>query len=224
MSGGGSTFEGTSSARPRTSTRRSTDGPQPESQSPHTRNLYDIPIPPLSGAIRAAGRTFSFGGRFSKASAPTPPPQPSTPGPSRSRGMTTSTSSTATPPKLPDTELRIGKIDDDFQNMFGDIGKRYYGSKDSSLDQPVDLVRWIFLFCVQYLNTMPSLLHRQAGEAMQRQAKFYCRTHPDLLADQMPCLERTRGSHALPPLILTVQGRLSHHHTLGIADIRRRAF
>ncbi|KAL3252619.1 hypothetical protein ABHI18_009991 [Aspergillus niger] len=137
--GGGSTFEGTSSARPRTSTRRSTDGPQPESQSPHTRNLYDIPIPPLSGAIRAAGRTFSFGGRFSKASAPTPPPQPSTPGPSRSRGMTTSTSSTATPPKLPDTELRIGKIDDDFQNMFGDIGKRYYGSKDSSLDQPVDL-------------------------------------------------------------------------------------
>ncbi|PYI10530.1 hypothetical protein BO78DRAFT_404006 [Aspergillus sclerotiicarbonarius CBS 121057] len=129
------TFEGTSSARARPSTRRSTDGPQPEPQSPHTRNLYDIPIPPLSGAIRAAGRTFSFGGRFSKASAPTPPPQPSTPGPSRSRGMTTSTSSTATPPRLPDTELQVGKIDDDFQNMFGDIGKRYNVPKDTSQDR-----------------------------------------------------------------------------------------
>ncbi|PWY77165.1 hypothetical protein BO94DRAFT_604299 [Aspergillus sclerotioniger CBS 115572] len=128
------TFEGTSSARARPSTR-STDGLQPEPQSPHTRNLYDIPIPPLSGAIRAAGRTFSFGGRFSKASAPTPPPQPSTPGPSRSRGMTTSTSSTTTPPRLPDTELQVGKIEDDFQNMFGDIGKRYNVPKDTSRDR-----------------------------------------------------------------------------------------
>ncbi|OOF93674.1 hypothetical protein ASPCADRAFT_52755 [Aspergillus carbonarius ITEM 5010] len=132
------TFEGTSAARARPSTRRSTDGPQTEPQSPHTRNLYDIPIPPLSGAIRAAGRTFSFGGRFSKASAPTPPPQPSTPGPSRSRGMTTSTSSTATPPRLPDTELQVGKIEDDFQNMFGDIGKRYNVPKDTSLDRAVE--------------------------------------------------------------------------------------
>lgn len=86
--------------------------------------------------------------------------------------MTTSTSSTATPPKLPDTELRIGKIDDDFQNMFGDIGKRYYGSKDSSLDQPVDLVRWNFLFSIQYLVFKPFLLHFLSHEVMQHNAKL----------------------------------------------------
>ncbi|PWY64481.1 hypothetical protein BO70DRAFT_302942 [Aspergillus heteromorphus CBS 117.55] len=131
-------YEGTPSARVRPSTRQSADGPsQPELQSPHTRNLYDIPIPPLSGAIRAAGRTFSFGGRFSKAPVPTPPPQPSTPGPSRSRAMTTSTSSTATPPRLPETQLQIGKIEDDFQNMFGDFENRHGVQKDlSSQNKP----------------------------------------------------------------------------------------
>ncbi|PYH96992.1 hypothetical protein BO71DRAFT_469452 [Aspergillus ellipticus CBS 707.79] len=131
-------YEGSSSIQVRPSARRSADGlNQPELQSPHTRNLYDIPIPPLSGAIRAAGRTFSFGGRFSKAPAPTPPPQPSTPGPSRNRAMTTSTSSTATPPKLPDTEIQIGKMEDDFQNMFGDFENRHNMQKEStSRDQP----------------------------------------------------------------------------------------
>lgn len=117
--------------------RRSTDGPLPsDNSSPHSRNLYDIPIPPISGALRAAGRTFSFGGRFSKSSAH--PPQQSTPGPSRNRAMTNSTSSTATPPKLPDTELQIGQMGDEFHNMFDDMGKRGNVAQETSRNGSVD--------------------------------------------------------------------------------------
>ncbi|PKY01305.1 hypothetical protein P168DRAFT_330002 [Aspergillus campestris IBT 28561] len=105
------------------STRRSTDGPTAD--SPHSRSLYDIPIPPLSGALRAAGRTFSFGGRFSKAAAP---PQPLTPAPSRHRAMTNSTSSTATPPRLMETDLQIGSMGDDFNIDFSKRDK----SRESS--------------------------------------------------------------------------------------------
>ncbi|KAE8349172.1 hypothetical protein BDV28DRAFT_141750 [Aspergillus coremiiformis] len=116
------------SARLHSSTHRSADGVNPsDTQIPHSRNQYDIPIPPLSGALRAAGRTFSFGGRFSKASAPTPPPppphQPSTPGPSRSRAMTASTTSTATPPKLLNADLEFDQ-EDKFHNMFNEVGKQ----------------------------------------------------------------------------------------------------
>lgn len=122
------------SARFHSPTHRSTDGLNPsDTQTSHSRNLYDIPIPPLSGALRAAGRTFSFGGRFSKATAPTPSPQPSTPGPSRSRAMTASTTSTATPPKLLDTDLQFGQGEDEFHNMFNEVGKRE-ASRDRSGD------------------------------------------------------------------------------------------
>ncbi|KAF7596176.1 hypothetical protein BBP40_003075 [Aspergillus hancockii] len=132
--GSGGLHERPKSARFHSPTHRSTDGPSPsDTQSPHSRNLYDIPIPPLSGALRAAGRTFSFGGRFSKASAPIPPPQPSTPGPSRGRAMTSSTTSTATPPKLLDTDLQFGQEEDEFQNMFSEVGKRA-ASRDRSGD------------------------------------------------------------------------------------------
>ncbi|KAB8256493.1 hypothetical protein BDV32DRAFT_95263 [Aspergillus pseudonomiae] len=120
----GGLHERPKSARFHSATHRLTDGPNPsDTPASHSRNLYDIPIPPISGALRAAGRTFSFGGRFSKASAPTPPPQPSTPGPSRSRAMTASTTSTATPPKLLDTDLQIGQGEDEFHNMFDEVGK-----------------------------------------------------------------------------------------------------
>ncbi|KKK15513.1 hypothetical protein P175DRAFT_0441323 [Aspergillus ochraceoroseus IBT 24754] len=113
------------------SARRSTDGPtQFDSQSPHSRNLHDIPLPPFSGALRAAGRTFSFGGRFSKAATAPAPPQPSSPDPARHRALTSSTTSTATPPQILDSEIKIGRIDDDFGNMFDDIGKR--GAQQSS--------------------------------------------------------------------------------------------
>ncbi|KAE8144775.1 hypothetical protein BDV25DRAFT_86121 [Aspergillus avenaceus] len=118
------------SARFPSPTYRATDEPNSsEAQSPHSKNLYDIPIPPLSGALRAAGRTFSFGGRFSKTSTSTPLPQPSTPGPSRGRAMTSSTISTATPPQLPDTDLQFGEEGNEFSNMFNDVGRRG-GSKD----------------------------------------------------------------------------------------------
>ncbi|KAE8378236.1 hypothetical protein BDV26DRAFT_281269 [Aspergillus bertholletiae] len=121
----GGLHERPNSARFHSATHRLTDTPNPsDTPASQSRNLYDIPIPPLSGALRAAGRTFSFGGRFSKASASIPPTQPSTPGPSRNRAMTASTTSTATPPKLLDTDLQFGQGEDEFHNMFNEVGKR----------------------------------------------------------------------------------------------------
>ncbi|RAH69016.1 uncharacterized protein BO66DRAFT_325863 [Aspergillus aculeatinus CBS 121060] len=131
-----SPYEGNPSARFSQSTRRSTDGAPPiETQSPHSRNLYEIPIPPISGALRAAGRTFSFGGRFSKTSAAVPQSQSSISGPSRNRAMTASTTNTATAPRLPETELQFNEMEDDFQNMFGSLEKRYYTPQDSSQER-----------------------------------------------------------------------------------------
>ncbi|EAW11798.1 uncharacterized protein ACLA_005540 [Aspergillus clavatus NRRL 1] len=104
--------------------RSSTDVPiQANGQSPHTRHLHDIPIPPISGALRAAGRTFSFGGRFSKPSPSIAPDRPPIRPPPRNRTMTSSTASTATPPKLLD-DLNVGGLGDEFGNMFDDLGKR----------------------------------------------------------------------------------------------------
>ncbi|KAL5001425.1 hypothetical protein BDV10DRAFT_5836 [Aspergillus recurvatus] len=119
---GGNTFEGPAAVRFSSSTRRSTDlQAQFDSQSPHSKILHDIPVPPLSSALRAAGRTFSFGARFSKPPAAVPH-RPSSPDTTRSRATTNSTTSTATPPKLLDTEFQIGRADDDFGNMFDGIG------------------------------------------------------------------------------------------------------
>ncbi|KAL4866396.1 hypothetical protein BDV12DRAFT_135994 [Aspergillus spectabilis] len=121
---GGNTFEGPAASRFSTSTRRSTDlQTQFDPQTPHSKNLHDIPAPPLAGALRAAGRTFSFGGRFSKTPAQVPH-RPSSPDTMRSRATTTSTRSTATPPKLLESEFQISRMDDDFGNMFEGIGKQ----------------------------------------------------------------------------------------------------
>ncbi|KAH1910202.1 hypothetical protein KXV57_009375 [Aspergillus fumigatus] len=122
--------------------RSLTDIPiQSDTQSPHSRNLHDIPIPPISGAPRAAaGRTFSFGGRFSKASPSNSLARQSTPGPSRNRTMTSSTASTATPPKLLD-ELNVGQLGEEFKSMFDDLGKRdsAHISESTSLGKPLDM-------------------------------------------------------------------------------------
>ncbi|KAL2834510.1 hypothetical protein BDW59DRAFT_48457 [Aspergillus cavernicola] len=125
---GGNTFEGPTTVRFSSSTRRSTDlQTQFDSQPPHSRNLSDVSVPPLTGALRAAGRTFSFGGRFSKAHNQAPP-RPSSPDTTRSRA------STATPPKLLETEFQIGRMDDDFGNMFNYIGKHIEeGSAEHSI-------------------------------------------------------------------------------------------
>ncbi|KAI9924149.1 hypothetical protein ASPWEDRAFT_26255 [Aspergillus wentii DTO 134E9] len=102
----------------------SSDAPrQGDAQSTHSRNLHDIPIPPLTGALRAATRTFSLGGRLSRTSTNTPPPQKSAAN-SKNSPMEASTASTPTPPKLLDADLNLGKIDNDFQNMLNDFGQR----------------------------------------------------------------------------------------------------
>ncbi|KAF7184644.1 hypothetical protein CNMCM7691_005956 [Aspergillus felis] len=122
--------------------RSLTDIPvQSDAQSQHSRNLHDIPIPPISGALRAAGRTFSFGGRLSKASPSIPPARQSTPGPSRNRAMTSSTASTATPPKLLD-DLNVGQLGDEFRSMFDDLGKRdsAHISESTSAGKPLDML------------------------------------------------------------------------------------
>ncbi|KAJ5558586.1 hypothetical protein N7461_002558 [Penicillium sp. DV-2018c] len=91
--------------------------PSDETQSPHSR-IHDIPAPPpLTSALRAAGRTFSFGGRFSKSGPPVPRQQ--TPDAAKNRPVTGSTDSTATPPKLPDTNF--AESQDDFNNMFDNM-------------------------------------------------------------------------------------------------------
>ncbi|KAI9370497.1 hypothetical protein BJX61DRAFT_535600 [Aspergillus egyptiacus] len=106
------------------STGYSRDAPSHfDSQSHHSRNLHDIPAPPVSGASRTAGRTFSFGGKLSKATAQVPH-RASSPDTTRSRATTNSTASTATPPKFLDDEFQIGRMDDDFGNMFDNIGKQ----------------------------------------------------------------------------------------------------
>ncbi|KAJ5617145.1 hypothetical protein N7537_002259 [Penicillium hordei] len=99
----------------------STEVPPPdETQSPHSR-IHDVPAPPLTSALRAAGRTFSFGGRFSKSGPHVPRQQ--TPDAAKNRPMTGSTDSTATPPKLPDTDFALTSHDD-FNTMFDNMGTR----------------------------------------------------------------------------------------------------
>ncbi|KGO77506.1 hypothetical protein PITC_037500 [Penicillium italicum] len=104
----------------------STEVPPPdETQSPHSR-IHDVPAPPpLASALRAAGRTFSFGGRFSKSGPQVPRQQ--TP----NRPVTGSTSSTATPPKLPDTDFALSS-QDDFNKMFDNMGTQGSAIRGSS--------------------------------------------------------------------------------------------
>ncbi|KAI1986865.1 hypothetical protein LOZ51_000023 [Ophidiomyces ophidiicola] len=95
---------------------------------PSDNSAHDIPIPPIpessfASAWRAAGRTFSFGGRPPKIV----PPNPSTPRQSQSttreRALTGSTNSTATPPRLLDSDLNLD-MSDDFSNIFEGFEKR----------------------------------------------------------------------------------------------------
>ncbi|KAK3330294.1 hypothetical protein B0H66DRAFT_55988 [Apodospora peruviana] len=96
----------------------------------------DIPVPPIpksssNGFLRAAGRTFSFGGQKRhlppvpaavepRPSSPTGPETHQTPGPARSRATTTSTTTTMTPPR----------IDNDFDlDLGGDFGNMLLGNE-----------------------------------------------------------------------------------------------
>lgn len=123
----GATYESSTSTRLSSSSTlpSSTEIPPEDATSPHSR-IHDIPVPPpLSGALRAAaGRTFSFGGRFSKNSVPPPPPRQATPDESKQRAVSGSTNDTATPPKLPDSHWDLGGGSDDFGKMFDHLGKR----------------------------------------------------------------------------------------------------
>ncbi|KAL1999065.1 hypothetical protein VTN02DRAFT_5110 [Thermoascus thermophilus] len=129
----GGLYDSSSSARLSSSSTlpSSTDVPIHDvSNNPHARTFHDIPPPIAHGprpsfSLHAAGRTFSFGTKAPRAS--TPQPQPPSPIVTRDRTMTASTASTATPPKLPDTELKLGGLDDDFGNMFEGFGQRKSG-------------------------------------------------------------------------------------------------
>ncbi|KAK0733346.1 hypothetical protein B0T26DRAFT_736294 [Lasiosphaeria miniovina] len=93
------------------------------------------PIPPIpksssNGFLRAAGRTFSFGGQKknlppvpvaedSRPSSPIAPEAQQTPAPGRSRATTSSTATTVTPPR----------VDGDFDlDLGGDFGKMLLGN------------------------------------------------------------------------------------------------
>lgn len=145
----GGMYESSSSVRFSSSSTcpSSTEAPAlDDSQSPHSRGLYDIPVPPLTSALRAAGRTFSFGGRLSKTSTPPPVPRQSTTAPSRDRAMTASTASTATPPKLLDTDLQFGKMDD-LHCVLDQIGTSDdKASVERSHDKRPDMVRQLIIY------------------------------------------------------------------------------
>ncbi|KAG0161394.1 hypothetical protein PDIDSM_8928 [Penicillium digitatum] len=108
----------------------STEVPPPdETQSPHARILDVPPPPPLTSALRAAGRTFSFGGRFSRSGPQVPRQQ--TPDAAKNRPVTGNTDSTATPPKLPDTDFALSS-QDDFNKMFENLGAQGSAIRGSS--------------------------------------------------------------------------------------------
>ncbi|KAJ5817940.1 hypothetical protein N7447_007948 [Penicillium robsamsonii] len=111
----------------------STEVPPPDDAlSPHSR-IHDVPAPPhLSSALRAAGRTFSFGGRFSKSTPQVPRQQ--TPDAAK-RPVSGSTDSTATPPKLPDTDFALSS-QDDFNKMFDNMGTREGSAMRGSSPKP----------------------------------------------------------------------------------------
>ncbi|KAI9818173.1 MAG: hypothetical protein M1827_000798 [Pycnora praestabilis] len=101
---------------------------------------YDIPVPPIpqsrtpAFSLRAAGRTFSFGSKASKALAPGPGQLQSSASEGylgRERAMTTSSyASTATPPKL-EADLDL-HLDDSDLGGFGDMFKGF-GTRKSAL-------------------------------------------------------------------------------------------
>lgn len=127
----GATYESSTSTRLSSSSTlpSSTEVPPPDDAlSPHSK-IQDIPVPPpLSGALRAAGRTFSFGGRFKSSTAPAPPRHAEPDASSRQRAQAGSTGVTTTPtnipPKLPDSSLGIGAGGDDFGKMFDHLDIR----------------------------------------------------------------------------------------------------
>ena len=121
------TYESSSSLRvSSSSTSRSNEVTTPDNSQPP--RFYDKPQ--LTGALRAAGRTFSLGGRFSKQSPLMPQPL-----------TTDRTAATATPPKLLDSDLDLGK-ENDFQIMLDDLGdtSRRKAQEPSSDDRSVEPV------------------------------------------------------------------------------------
>ena len=122
----GATYESSTSTRLSSSSTlpSSTEVPPPDDpSSPHSR-IQDIPVPPpLSGALRAATRTFSLGTRFKPSTTPVPPRHATPDVLSRRRAETESTDATATPPKLPHSNLDVAVGGDDFGKMFEHLDK-----------------------------------------------------------------------------------------------------
>ena len=112
------------------------------------RSYDDIPPPPppthasRAGFLKNAGRTFSFGinKNSSKETNEIPPPMPTdrsrrttvTEQP-RERAMTMNSVVTVDPPRLDDSSFSLKSSDDDFGNMFANVGKR--ASREVSCNQ-----------------------------------------------------------------------------------------
>lgn len=130
------TYESSSSLRfSSSSTSRSNGVTTPDySQSPR---FYDKPQ--LTGALRAAGRTLSLGGRFSKQSPLTPQPL-----------ATDRTAATVTPPKLLDSDFDLGK-ENDFQSMLDNFGN----ANSSKAQEPSSEDRSVEPVCDSNLHFMP---------------------------------------------------------------------
>ena len=118
------------------SAKYSSSSTLPSSAGASSHDVPPIPESPFSFSLRAAGRTFSFGSKTKTPTIQSPPSRPQTKSSlGQSRPMTTSTSSTATPPRLPESNLKID-TDADWGNMFEGIDKR-----KSTTPSPVPEVR-----------------------------------------------------------------------------------
>lgn len=173
----------------------------------------DIPVPPIpksssAGFLKAAGRTFSFGGQKKPLPAPStieesPPPSPistgvRTPANGRPRAPTASTSATVTPPK----------VDEDFNlDLGGDFSKMMLGN-----DKRASVAT---LRNDQYSGQMPAPRSLTAARPIQPTpiqidtttkvdppAHSWSSQHSDdqLIAPSSPSLSPSMKNHTAPPV------------------------
>ncbi|KAJ9652924.1 hypothetical protein H2198_007833, partial [Neophaeococcomyces mojaviensis] len=114
------------------------------------RYYEDIPLPPphnpRAGFLKNAGRTFSFGINRNQSreandlpTVSSDPSRPPTNATARDRAMTVSSVTTATAPRLDDHAFSLKESDDDFGNMFANLGARSNGENSTSSMRPAPL-------------------------------------------------------------------------------------
>ncbi|KAM7197653.1 hypothetical protein V8F20_006543 [Naviculisporaceae sp. PSN 640] len=173
----------------------------------------DIPVPPIpksstNGFLKAAGRTFSFGGQKKQlppvpAARESPPPSPVVPEPhqtpsARSRATTTSTSTTLTPPRIEsEFDLDLGG---DFGRML--LGNEKRASMMTLKEDPESRNALAPRSLTGNRLNQPSPI--QINHAAKVEASPYSwsshRSNEELLGSTSPALSPTNNENAPPPV------------------------